>query len=278
VIPSRNLSLLANRLAAQGGRRLPEQILERDYCLAWLLVGLSGSSLDHQLAFKGGTALKRCYFGDYRFSEDLDFTLVGKLELTEILEALEPVFSSVAAQSNVQFRFVESDRHSHENSHTFFLAYEGPLPGRDRRVKVDITLRERLATPLVRRPVLRAYPEYSDVPDEATLQVYSLIEISAEKVVALLDRARLEPRDLYDLWFLFGEHAVDVDDLVAPVTEKLAFRGRDLGDCEGVLRDKEKRLARVWSHRLSAQMVSLPEFEHVFRAVLRELRGARLSR
>ncbi len=30
------------------------------------------------LVFKGGTALKRCYFGDYRFSEDLDFTLADK--------------------------------------------------------------------------------------------------------------------------------------------------------------------------------------------------------
>jgi predicted nucleotidyltransferase component of viral defense system len=29
------------------------------------------------LVFKGGTALKKCYFGDYRFSEDLDFTGVG---------------------------------------------------------------------------------------------------------------------------------------------------------------------------------------------------------
>ena len=26
------------------------------------------------LAFKGGTALKKCYFGDYRFSEDTDFS------------------------------------------------------------------------------------------------------------------------------------------------------------------------------------------------------------
>jgi predicted nucleotidyltransferase component of viral defense system len=26
--------------------------------------------------FKGGTCLKKCYFEDYRFSEDLDFTLL----------------------------------------------------------------------------------------------------------------------------------------------------------------------------------------------------------
>lgn len=34
-MPQRNLSLHANRLAKAGGRRIPESVLERDYCLAW---------------------------------------------------------------------------------------------------------------------------------------------------------------------------------------------------------------------------------------------------
>ncbi len=63
MIPQRNLSLLSNRLAREGGRRIPEAILERDYCLAWFLVGLSRTPLRKLLVFKGGTALKRCYFG-----------------------------------------------------------------------------------------------------------------------------------------------------------------------------------------------------------------------
>jgi len=85
MIPQRNISLLSNRLAKAGGRRIPEAVLERDYCLAWYLVGLSRSPLRNCLAFKGGTALKRCYFGDYRFSEDLDFTLTTPASLEEIL-------------------------------------------------------------------------------------------------------------------------------------------------------------------------------------------------
>ena len=59
--------MLANRLARDGGRRIPESVLEHDYCIAWFLVGLSRSSLNKILVFKGGTALKRCYFGGYRF-------------------------------------------------------------------------------------------------------------------------------------------------------------------------------------------------------------------
>ena len=75
MIAQKNLSLLSNRLAEKGERRVPEAILERDHCLSWFLVGLSRTPLRHRLALKGGTALKKCYFRDYRFSEDLDFTI-----------------------------------------------------------------------------------------------------------------------------------------------------------------------------------------------------------
>lgn len=46
-------------------------VLERGYCLSWVLVGLSQSPLKDRLAFKGGAALKKCYYEDYRFLEDL---------------------------------------------------------------------------------------------------------------------------------------------------------------------------------------------------------------
>ena len=95
MIPQRNLSLLSNRLARAGGRRIVEAVLERDYCLAWFLVGLSRSALREKLLFKGGTALKRCYFGDYRFSEDLDFTLAEPMELDDILPGLEGIYGDV---------------------------------------------------------------------------------------------------------------------------------------------------------------------------------------
>ncbi|MGH9446498.1 MAG: nucleotidyl transferase AbiEii/AbiGii toxin family protein [Terriglobia bacterium] len=50
-------------------------MLERDYCLAWLLAGVAESGIKAVLGFKGVTALKRCYFSDYRFSGDFDVTL-----------------------------------------------------------------------------------------------------------------------------------------------------------------------------------------------------------
>ena len=51
------------------------EVLERDYLLSWVLAGIDAvPELRRSLVFKGGTALKKCYFGDYRFSEDLDFS------------------------------------------------------------------------------------------------------------------------------------------------------------------------------------------------------------
>ena len=58
MIPQRNISLLANRLVREGGRRIPDEVLERDYCLAWFLAALAESDLKETLGFKGGTELK----------------------------------------------------------------------------------------------------------------------------------------------------------------------------------------------------------------------------
>jgi len=227
VIPQRNISLLANRLAREGGRRIPELVLERDYCLAWFLIGLSHSTVRDRLVFKGGTALKRCYFGDYRFSEDLDFSLVEKLPIEEILQSLEGGYDEVQRASGIVFRFSREDRAEHLNSHTFYLAYDGPLPSTStKEVKVDITINERFVCPLQERPVVRGYEEYADLPEDCLVRVYSLDEIAVEKVVALTDRARNEPRDLYDIWYLTSQGYVDLAMLTAEVESKLEFRGR----------------------------------------------------
>jgi hypothetical protein len=121
MIPQRNISVLSNRLASDGSQRIPEGALERDYCMAWFLAMLSQTPLKRIFAFKGGTVLKRCYFGDYRFSEDLDFTLLQPTPLEEILQRLETLYEAIHQASGIRFRFDRLDRHGHVNSHTFYL-------------------------------------------------------------------------------------------------------------------------------------------------------------
>ena len=278
MIPQRDLSLLSNRLAERGGRRIPETVLERDYCLSWFLVGLARSPLRDRLAFKGGTALKKCYFGDSRFSEDLDFTLVEETPWEEIQRHLTAAFEETRKASGVEIRLDRLDRHSHENSHTLYLAYEGPLPAaRGKTVKTDITIRERIVLPLEERPILRGYEEYRDLPEDARVRVYSLNEVAVEKTVALLDRARNEPRDLYDLWFLTSGGHVDLSDLVDPFARKLEFRGLTPAQVRKEFAAKEARYRKLWQVRLAAQMAELPEFGAVYREVRRALRQADLG-
>jgi predicted nucleotidyltransferase component of viral defense system len=275
MIPQRNISLLANRLAKEGGRRIPDYVLERDYCLAWFLAALAESDLKATLGFKGGTALKRCYFGDYRFSEDLDFTLTASVTLDELKGQLESVYASVREASGIVFAFDREDRQKHENSFTFYLRYEGPLPkGND--VKVDITLREKLVYALQERAVLRGYDEFADLPENRMLRAYSLEEIATEKTLALVDKARNEPRDLYDLWHLTSNENIELGTLADGMRQKLEFRGKP---CEGLtdaICAKEARLRALWDKRLGYQIAVLPEFDEVFRAVQRTLRQAEL--
>ncbi len=278
MIPQRNISLLSNRLAREGGRRIPEAVLERDYCLAWFLVGMSRAPVREHLVFKGGTALKRCYFGGYRFSEDLDFSLDPEQPIDVILQGFEDVFDVVRRDSGVVFRLSPREVHRHLNSFTFFLEYEGPLPARStKEVKVDITLKERFVCPFQDRPVLRGYTEYIDVPEGNTIRVYSLDEIVVEKVAALTDRARNEPRDLYDVWYLTSEGHVNLADLIPELERKLEFRGRCRAGLGDALARKEKRFRKLWEIRLAAQMADLPRFEEVYRSVRRSLRAAGLS-
>jgi hypothetical protein len=59
------------------------------------------TSVRKLLIFKGGTALKLCHFGNYRFSEYLDFTLAWPADFAEIRNGLEEVYQQVAQASGI---------------------------------------------------------------------------------------------------------------------------------------------------------------------------------
>jgi len=57
----------------------------------------------------GGTALKRCYFSQYRFSEDLDFTLREPLGFEDIRARLERIYAVVQENFGITFTFERED-------------------------------------------------------------------------------------------------------------------------------------------------------------------------
>ena len=81
---------------------LREDVVEKDYVIGWVLWGIGADEmLSSAWAFKGGTSLKKCYLETYRFSEDLDFTVLpgGPIRAEE----LSPILQRVHQQSGIVF-------------------------------------------------------------------------------------------------------------------------------------------------------------------------------
>jgi len=70
---------ILKRQADEGG--LAASAVERDYVLAHVLAAIARRDKREQIVFKGGTALRLCHFESYRYSADLDFSLVNDLGL-----------------------------------------------------------------------------------------------------------------------------------------------------------------------------------------------------
>jgi len=171
--------------------------------------------------------------------------------------------------------FEREDKNTHVNSYTFYIRDRGPLPAAN-DVKVDITIKEHVCFALQELPIMKSYDLYEDLPEKPTVKVYSLAEIVIEKLAALTDKARNEPRDLYDLWYLVTSAGISLDDVRNELDAKLRFRGRKLDGLADALTAKRERLERIWETRLSKQVIELPEFEGVFRTVHRAVRAAKL--
>lgn len=192
--------------------KLSPYTVEKDYVLSWVLAGIAAyTSLNESLIFKGGTCLKKCFFKNYRFSEDLDFSInkQNKFKINEYF--LQDSFSEISRwiydsigieipEKNLSFQLNKNEINP---TITGSLNYRGPLQrqrGSLSRIKLDITLNEKLVSFPEKRSI---YHHYSDSFDKNTLiNTYCIEEIFAEKLRALADRMR--PRDLYDVVSLYA--------------------------------------------------------------------------
>ena len=88
-------------LAVSQQTSLRPHVVEKDYVLGWMLAGIyRHKDLAENWVFKGGTCLKKCFFETYRFSEDLDFTLLKPEHLDAAF--LKSVFSKVGEWARIR--------------------------------------------------------------------------------------------------------------------------------------------------------------------------------
>ncbi len=275
MIEQKKISQISNKTQQSGGKKVPESVIERDYCLSWFLFGLAQLDFKSKIIFKGGTALRRCHYEDYRFSEDLDFSLTEEIQQDVILSEFTKIFIWVSDESGIKFEHVRQEPPS-DNTYTFYISYIGPLPGAAKEVKVDVTFKETIITQNEEKQIIRTYEEYTDFISEAKIWVYSLEEVAIEKTCALFSANRNEPRDLYDMYCLITEKKLDISSLRSEIEQKMKFKGAPFQQRQGEFDKKEPRLKKTWETRLSKQMTSLPEYDEVYREVKKAFRKAGL--
>jgi len=75
--------------------KVPVGIARQEIILTYALALMDDRKLLSHLAFKGGTCLRKVIFGkQYRFSEDLDFTILDNIEPPALLETIQEAFSN----------------------------------------------------------------------------------------------------------------------------------------------------------------------------------------
>ena len=247
--------------------KVRDRQIEKDYVISWILYGISQNEfLFKNFAFKGGTVLKKAYFPKYRFSEDLDFSLIEKAVIVDdIGREFESIFELIYEDSRIKLSL--KNQHEHvTGSVNFYISYVGPLGG-TKDVKVDITKGEQFSYALEERTIFR---EYSDLQEEYSLNCYSLSEIVVEKMVALMGRTIA--RDLYDIWYLFDAEKLDIVDHLFGFKDKAIYKGHDPSMFTEKVSKKYNSLKGQWVKSLNRQIHELPDFDDVWREFNKHLR------
>jgi predicted nucleotidyltransferase component of viral defense system len=246
------------RRAAQDN--VPAKTVERDYVLAHVIAGIAALGNDTGLVFKGGTALRLCHFDDYRYSADLDFSLVSG-SMKDGYEAITRAL--VNTDGSIQGLHLTDDEPPR-------LAYVGPL-GRERTLKLDLADDEMVLS----TERQRLLPRWPDLPEDASVHVYTLLEIAGEKLRCVLQR--LQCRDLYDLFLLFEEAQVDATEAALVFRPKAEHRGIDPDAFAARYRERIDQYRKRWDVELREHVPGeIPHFGDVERRVTRHLRRAGL--
>lgn len=245
--------------------------IEKDYVISRVMYGIANNSfLKKNLIFKGGTVLKKVYFRDYRFSEDLDFTFTpadcsfsgGKAKNFDI-KALKTAFNEliewVYEESRISLSVQNETQHKTGNLN-FYLAYTGPLGGADKDIKVDISRDELIYNTPEEKQIIN---NYSDLEEKYSVLCYSLGEVVAEKMRSIMQRTA--PRDIYDLWYLFEVEGLNIEDHIFAFQDKAKHKGYDPKQLIKVIEQKEKTFAKNWKDHLANQMTEIPDFSDVWR-------------
>jgi uncharacterized protein len=256
-----------------------DQQIEKDYMLSWILQGVAQhEQLSKTIVFKGGTVLKKIYFDDYRFSEDLDFTLLNnEIKNEQIFAWFKETFEYVLEEANIRLEIIHPDFHRDKHEHedggiNFYISYVGLLGGQgnNKKVKVDISRSEKPEFKPVMQTVLLGYSDLI----EHQLLCYPLEEVLVEKMRTVMQR--MQARDFYDIWYLLEKHGMDVNFYIKEFANKCESKKLNPADFQKKLAERLPQYKGRWQSSMNEQIQNLPNFDQVERETLRHLKKLKL--
>ena len=257
--------------------RVDPMVVDLDYSLGWFLLGMRKTSTSlGGLLFKGGTCLRKCYFHDYRFSEDLDFTATKYLSRADIEDWVKKSVDWVSNYDGPDFHVqpihfeVVDDEYGNE-SYQARIYYRGPLRwgGSPRTVKLDITRAEVILLPVNEKQIIHSYSDQASFAD-INLPCYSLEEVIAEKIRAGGGQRRFAvSRDLYDIYNLIST-GIDVNAVKQILPRKFEIKGLTMKGIDvNNIKLRRSAFELDWERRLGYLVTKNNlEFETVWQHVL----------
>lgn len=253
-----------------GSSHIDPMIIERDYVLGCYLLLLAENSVVQQSwIFKGGTCLRKCYFQNYRFSEDLDFTMKNAISTGELRDLLANINETVTERVGIQFNqnriSIEEIKDEYgKESFEAKVYYLGPwhFRGASPALKIHLNRDEYMAFRPVMRPVFHNYSDRDELPHDR-LNVYTLEEALSEKLRAISGQRRFAiARDIYDIYHLI-ENGADEQKTIQVFDKKLKVKDISIKDINiDVLLKRRKEFELNWQHNL--EYLVPPEYKVEF--------------
>lgn len=261
-------------------KKVKTKTIDKDWILGHFLNAMfSIESVRQNFVFKGGTCLRKCYIEDYRFSEDLDFTLLDHdFEIDS--KFINSIIKIAEEKSGVKFYFERkklqksnNEDQGYEISIKFWGAdhkkQQKPLPPSrwQTTIKIDISFSEKLLTPVEFKPIFHNYSDKKEISQ--IIPVYSLNEIVSEKLRALIQRNR--PRDIYDIWNLSNYYQeIDYSVIKILLLQKAKNKNIEITGVDNFVNpEKERKNERAWDSSLADHLpeYQLPDFGTVYQSV-----------
>ncbi len=253
--------------------------VDKDYVLGHFLRCFFSFQNNRELfVFKGGTCLRKCYFPNYRFSEDLDFTLLEESSIVDE-DWIQQIVQACGRESGIQFhligfeeKYFKDDKKGYQCKVAFWGANHNqniPPPPVERwhtKIELDFSFDEELLFPINHLSLIHPYSD-NELFKGFSTPVYSLEEVLVEKVRAFFQRSYKAPRDFYDVWYLmnhndFNEWNKIREALLVKCGLKNITVNRALFDDIKIYESVEKSWLRSLVHHLSAE--NLVKFEEVW--------------